>query len=63
MHLQVRSCRNPDCPRHRICLRPEQEGHFALPQHELVFCSRTIISAWEPRDGGVDKIWRASGQD
>ena len=35
LHLQVRSCRNPDCPRHRICLRPEQEGHFALPQHEF----------------------------
>src|SRR5512142_1452139 len=33
--LQVRSCRNPECPRHRACLRPEQEGHFALPQHEF----------------------------
>src|SRR3954449_9332735 len=32
---QVRSCRNPDCPRHRVCLRPEQEGRFALPQHEF----------------------------
>jgi hypothetical protein len=35
LHLQVRSCRNPDCPRHRVCLRPEQEGRFALPQHEF----------------------------
>jgi hypothetical protein len=35
LRLQVRSCRNPDCPRHRICLRPEQEGRFALPQHEF----------------------------
>jgi hypothetical protein len=35
LHLQVRSCRNPECPRHKICLRPEQEGHFALPQHEF----------------------------
>jgi hypothetical protein len=35
LRLQVRSCRNPDCPRHKICLRPEQEGHFALPQHEF----------------------------
>src|ERR687893_968505 len=33
--LQVRSCRNPDCPRHGICLRPEQEGRLALPQHEF----------------------------
>ena len=35
LRLQVRSCRNPDCPRHRACLRPEQEGRFALPQHEF----------------------------
>jgi hypothetical protein len=35
LRLQVRSCRNPDCPRHRICLRPEPEGRYALPQHEF----------------------------
>lgn len=35
MHLQIRSCRNPDCPRHKACLRPEAEGRFALPQHEF----------------------------
>ena len=35
LRLQVRSCRNPECPRHGICLRPEQEGRFALPQHEF----------------------------
>src|SRR5262245_33007455 len=35
LRLQVRSCRNPECPRHKACLRPEQEGHFALPQHEF----------------------------
>jgi hypothetical protein len=35
LRLQVRSCRNPDCPRRRVCLRPEQEGRFALPQHEF----------------------------
>jgi hypothetical protein len=35
LHLQVRSCRNPECPRHKTCLRPEQEGRFALPQHEF----------------------------
>src|SRR3954468_7848854 len=33
--LQVRSCRNPQCPRRGTCLRPEQEGRFALPQHEF----------------------------
>ena len=26
LRLQVRSCRNPDCPRHKVCLGPEQEG-------------------------------------
>jgi hypothetical protein len=35
LQLQVRSCRNPECSRHRVCLRPEQEGRFALPQHEF----------------------------
>jgi hypothetical protein len=35
LHLQLRTCRNPDCPRRGICLRPEQEGRFALPQHEF----------------------------
>src|SRR3954466_7347434 len=33
--LQGLSCRNPECPRYRTCLRPEQEGRFALPQHEF----------------------------
>jgi hypothetical protein len=33
--VQVRSCRNPGCPRHRACFRPEQEGRLALPQHEF----------------------------
>src|SRR6516164_6221980 len=35
LRLQIRSCRDPACPRHRTCLRPEQEGRFALPQHEF----------------------------
>ena len=35
LRLQVRRCRNPDCPRRGVCLRPEQEGRFALPQHEF----------------------------
>src|SRR3954453_2490222 len=35
LRLQIRSCRGPDCPRHKACLRPEQEGRFALPQHEF----------------------------
>src|SRR3954447_6439671 len=35
LHLQIRSCRSPLCPRHGVCLRPEQESRFALPQHEF----------------------------
>jgi hypothetical protein len=35
LRLQVRSCRNPECSRRRVCFRPEQEGRFALPQHEF----------------------------
>jgi hypothetical protein len=35
LRLQIRSCRNPACPRHKVCLRPEQEGRFALPQYEF----------------------------
>jgi hypothetical protein len=33
--LQIRSCRDPACSRHRAGLRPEQEGRFALPRHEF----------------------------
>jgi hypothetical protein len=43
LRLQVRSCRNPDCPRHRVCLRPEQEGRFALPQHEFGLDVITLV--------------------
>jgi hypothetical protein len=33
--LQVRRCHDPLCPRHHVPLRPEQEGRFALPEHEF----------------------------
>src|SRR4051795_4688084 len=35
LRLQVRRCRRPDCSRHQVPLRPEQEGRFALPEHEF----------------------------
>src|SRR3954451_19804664 len=35
LRLQVRRCRQPDCPRYHVPLRPEQEGRFALPEHEF----------------------------
>src|SRR5438270_3568577 len=33
--LQVRRCRNRDCRRFGVPLRPEQEGRLVLPQHEF----------------------------
>src|SRR3982750_5013366 len=35
LRLQVRRCRTPHCPRRSVPLRPEQEGRFALPEHEF----------------------------
>jgi hypothetical protein len=35
LRLQVRRCRSPSCPRRAVPLRPEQEGRFALPEHEF----------------------------
>src|SRR5207237_630578 len=35
LRLQVRRCRRPRCPRQAVPLRPEQEGHYALPEHEF----------------------------
>jgi hypothetical protein len=35
LRLQVRRCRNSGCSRHAVPLRPEQEGHYALPEHEF----------------------------
>jgi hypothetical protein len=33
--VQIRRCRDRDCRRHGVPVRPEQEGRFALPQHEF----------------------------
>src|SRR4051812_34888492 len=33
--VQVRRCRNPDCPRSGVPLRPEPEGRIALPESEF----------------------------
>jgi hypothetical protein len=35
LRLQVRSCRNPACSRCKVCVRPEKEDRFALPQQEV----------------------------
>src|SRR5215204_2954968 len=33
--LVVRQCQNPACPLYRRAYRPEEEGHWALPQGEF----------------------------
>lgn len=33
--LVVRQCQEPTCPRYRQAYRPEEEGHWALPQGEF----------------------------
>ncbi len=48
--MQVRSFRNPECSRHKACLRPEREGRFALPQQE--FGLGVIALAGRLRHGG-----------
>ena len=35
LRLQVRRCRMPSCSRRAVPLRPEQEGRYALPEHEF----------------------------
>ena len=35
LHLSVRRCHNPACPRYRQPYRPEAEGSLALPGHEF----------------------------
>src|SRR4051794_5303388 len=33
--LHIRRCHDRNCPRRLIPYRPEQEGRYALPQHEF----------------------------
>ncbi len=35
LRLQVRRCRQPGCARFHAPFRPEQEGRYALPEHEF----------------------------
>jgi hypothetical protein len=35
LHLPVRRCRNPACPRYHLPYRPEAEGSYALPHGEF----------------------------
>ena len=35
LRLKVRRCVNPECARHHVPYRPEEEGRWALPHHEF----------------------------
>ena len=35
LNLAIRRCHNRECPRHLSPYRPESEGRFALPKHEV----------------------------
>jgi Transposase, Mutator family len=43
--IQVRRCRNADCPRRGVPLRSEREGGLALPQHEFGLDVIALIGA------------------
>lgn len=46
LHLKVRRCRTPACPRFRRAYRPEAEGRVALPQHEFGLDVVVQIGQW-----------------
>ncbi len=50
LRLQVRSCRNPQCSRHKVCLRPEREGRYALPQHEFGLDVIALVGSLRPAE-------------
>jgi hypothetical protein len=50
LHLQVRQCQQPDCPRYHKPYRPELEGRFALPQHEFGLDVIAQIGMWRYRE-------------
>ena len=46
LRLKVRRCINPECDRHRLPYRPEEEGHWALPAHEFGLDVIAQIGTW-----------------
>ena len=45
LDLQVRRCRNRECRRFGVPLRPEQEGGLGLPQHEFGLDGIALVGA------------------
>ncbi len=58
--LSVRRCHNPLCPRHRLPVRPEEEGAWALPNGEFGLDIIALIGALRYREHrSVPEIHRA----
>jgi hypothetical protein len=50
LHLKVRVCQTPSCPRYHKAYRPEAEGRYVLPQHEMGLDLIDQIGAWRYRE-------------
>jgi len=46
LRLKVRRCVNPECARHHVPYRPEEEGRWALPHHEFGLDVIAQIGTW-----------------
>jgi hypothetical protein len=46
LRLKVRRCVNPECARYHVPYRPEEEGRWALPNHEFGLDVVAQIGAW-----------------
>jgi hypothetical protein len=46
LRLKVRRCVNPDCARYHVPYRPEEEGRWALPNHEFGLDVIAQIGTW-----------------
>ncbi len=46
LRLRVRRCQQRSCARHHVAYRPEEEGRWALPEHEFGLEVIAVIGAW-----------------
>jgi hypothetical protein len=46
LRLRVRRCQNNTCDRYHVAYRPEEEGRWALPEHEFGLEVIAAIGAW-----------------
>jgi hypothetical protein len=50
LRLKVRLCQTPTCARYHKAYRPEAEGRYVLPQHEMRLDLIAQIGAWRYRE-------------